>query len=92
MTTDRQSAFDRLLANVPFKGQVLNQTSAWWFSKTTHIVPNAVLSVPDPNVTIMKKCTVFPVEFVCRGYMTGLSAGGAWQARPRRRACMPHAV
>jgi len=56
--------------------QVLNQTSAWWFENTTHIVPNAVLSVPDPNVTIMKKCKVFPVEFVCRGFMTGACRGG----------------
>eukprot|EP00967_Tisochrysis_lutea_P133910 scaffold235775_cov18-Tisochrysis_lutea.AAC.1 len=54
---------------------VLNQTAAWWFENTTHIVANAVLSVPDPNVTIMKKCKVFPVEFVCRGFMTG----GGWR-------------
>jgi phosphoribosylaminoimidazole-succinocarboxamide synthase len=67
----RQSAFDRLLASIPFKGQVLNQTAAWWFSKTGHIIPNAVLAVPDPNITVMKKCTVFPVEFVVRGFMTG---------------------
>lgn len=66
-----QSAFDRLLASVPFKGQVLNQTSAWWMKNTTHIVKNALLSTPDPNVAVMKKCKVFPVEFVCRGFMTG---------------------
>lgn len=71
ITTDRQSAFDRLLAAVPFKGQVLNQTSAWWMDNTQHIVENALLSIPDPNACIMKKCTVFPVEFVCRGFMTG---------------------
>ncbi|PNH01647.1 Phosphoribosylaminoimidazole-succinocarboxamide synthase [Tetrabaena socialis] len=70
VTTDRQSAFDRLLACVPFKGQVLNQTAAWWFDNTAHIVPSALLSTPDPNVSVMKKCKVFPVEFVCRGYMT----------------------
>ena len=51
--------------------QVLNQTSAWWFENTSHIIPNAVLSVPDPNVVVMRKCSVFPVEFVCRGFMTG---------------------
>ncbi len=71
ITTDRQSAFDRLLASIPYKGAVLNQTAAWWFEHTQHIVPNAVLSVPDPNVTVMKKCSVFPVEFVVRGFMTG---------------------
>ena len=43
ITTDRQSAFDRVLASIPFKGQVLNQTSAWWFKKTEHIIPNLSL-------------------------------------------------
>jgi phosphoribosylaminoimidazole-succinocarboxamide synthase len=78
ITTDRQSAFDRILASVPFKGQVLNQISAWWFDKTKHIVPNHVLSIPDPNVTVGKKCTVFPVEFVVRGYITGTTDTSAW--------------
>lgn len=71
VTTDRQSAFDRLLASVPFKGAVLNQTAAWWLGATAHIAPSALLSCPDPNVAVMKKCAVFPVEFVCRGFMTG---------------------
>ncbi len=78
ITTDRQSAFDRILAAIPFKGQVLNQISAWWFEKTTHIVPNHIIAVPDPNVTIGKKCTVFPVEFVVRGYITGTTSTSAW--------------
>ena len=60
ITTDRQSAFDRVLGAVPFKGQVLNMTSAWWFEQTRHIVPNQVLSIPDPNVTIAKKCGRIP--------------------------------
>ena len=47
ITTDRQSAFDRVLASIPFKGQVLNLTSAWWFEKTKHIIPNQVIDVPD---------------------------------------------
>ena len=64
VSTDRLSAFDRVLAAVPFKGQVLNQTSLWWFDKTKHIVPNAVVAAPDPNVTIATRCNVFPVEFV----------------------------
>jgi SAICAR synthetase len=55
----------------PAQGQVLNQTSAWWMEATQHIVPNALLAVPDPNVSIMRKCSVFPVEFVVRGFMTG---------------------
>lgn len=78
VTTDRQSAFDRILASVPFKGQVLNQTSAWWFHQTDDIVPNALVATPDPCVTVMKKCEVFPVEFVVRGFMTGSTDTSLW--------------
>jgi len=78
VTTDRQSAFDRVLASIPFKGQVLNQTSAWWFDRTRHIIPNHVLSIPDPNVTVGKRCEVFPVEFVMRGYITGSTSTSLW--------------
>ncbi|KAL6500704.1 Phosphoribosylaminoimidazole-succinocarboxamide synthase (SAICAR synthetase) [Orobanche hederae] len=78
VTTDRQSAFDRVLASIPFKGQVLNETSLWWFNKTKHIIPNAVVSSPDMNVTIAKKCSVFPVEFVVRGYVTGSTDTSLW--------------
>ena len=78
ITTDRQSAFDRILANVPFKGQVLNQVSAFWFENTKDIVPNHVLEIPDPNVTVGRKCKVFPIEFVMRGYLTGSTDTSAW--------------
>ena len=78
VTTDRQSAFDRVLASVPFKGQVLNLTSAWWFKKTRSIIDNHVVSVPHPHVTIAKKCRVFPVEFVVRGYITGTTHTSLW--------------
>jgi phosphoribosylaminoimidazole-succinocarboxamide synthase len=78
VTTDRLSAFDRHLTSVPFKGQVLNLTSAWWFEKTEHIVPNHVLAIPDPNVTLAKKCKVFPIEFVVRGYITGTTSTSLW--------------
>ncbi|KAL3504835.1 hypothetical protein ACH5RR_034676 [Cinchona calisaya] len=83
VTTDRQSAFDRILASIPFKGQVLNETSLWWFNKTQHIVPNAVVSAPDKNVTIAKKCSVFPVEFVVRGYVTGSTDTSLWTVYKR---------
>lgn len=53
VTTDRQSAFDRVLAAIPFKGQVLNLAAAWWFKKTEHIIPNHVIDVPHPYVTSM---------------------------------------
>ena len=78
ITTDRQSAFDRVLASVPFKGQVLNQVSAFWFEETKDIVPNHVISIPDPNATLAKKCEVFPVEFIMRGYLTGSTSTSAW--------------
>lgn len=61
----------KLLRLPAAQGQVLNQTSAWWMQHTQHIMPNALLSTPDPNVSVMQKCEVFPVEFVVRGFMTG---------------------
>lgn len=78
ITTDRLSAFDRQIAVIPFKGQVLNLTSAWWFQQTEHLVPNHVIAVPDPNVLIAKKCQVFSVEFVVRGYITGTTSTALW--------------
>lgn len=78
VTTDRQSAFDRLIATIPYKGQVLNLTSAWWFEQTQSIVPNHLIAVPDPNVMLAKKCQVFPIEFVVRGYITGTTSTSLW--------------
>lgn len=78
ITTDRQSAFDRVLTAIPFKGQVLNTTSEWWFKRTEHIVPNALLSVPDDSVSIMKKLDVIPIEIIVRGYMTGSTETSIW--------------
>ncbi|GMN40083.1 hypothetical protein TIFTF001_009316 [Ficus carica] len=83
VTTDRQSAFDRILASIPFKGQVLNQTSLWWFDNTQHITPNAVVLAPDENVTIARKCSVFPVEFVVRGFVTGSTDTSLWTVYKR---------
>lgn len=80
ITTDRQSAFDRVLAAIPFKGQVLNQVSAFWFEQTKDIVPNHVIAVPDPNVLLAKQCQVFPIEFVVRGYLTGVTSTAVWTA------------
>ena len=78
ITTDRISAFDRVLCTLPFKGQVLNQTSAFWFEKTKNIVKNHVIEVPDPNVTVAKECKLIPVEMVVRGYLTGVTTTSAW--------------
>jgi len=78
ITTDRISAFDRVLGTIPFKGQVLNQTSAFWFKKTKHIVKNHVIEVPDPNAMVVKECKLIPVEMVVRGYITGVTKTSAW--------------
>lgn len=76
VVTDRISAFDVVLPEpIPFKGQVLNQIAAKFLTATQDIVPNWVLDVPDPNVTIGKICQPFKVEMVIRGYL----AGHAWR-------------
>jgi len=78
VTTDRLSAFDRVLAGVPYKGQVLNQLAAWWFDRTADIVPNHVVSVPDPNALVARSATPLPVEVVVRGYITGVTDTSIW--------------
>ena len=75
VTTDRLSAFDRIITAIPFKGQILNQQTAFWFEKTKDVVPNHVISVPDPNVMVIEECDTFPVEMVVRGFITG----SAWR-------------
>lgn len=80
IATDRQSAFDRILARIPFKGQVLTQTSAFWFEQTKDIVKNHIIDIPDPNVVVCKELNVFPVEVVVRGYITGVTSTSAWTA------------
>ena len=72
VTSDRISAFDHILKQtIPFKGQILNTLAAHFFKQTTDIIPNHVLEVPDPNVTVAERCTPIPIEFVVRGYLTG---------------------
>jgi phosphoribosylaminoimidazole-succinocarboxamide synthase len=78
VTTDRQSAFDRVLGLIPFKGQVLNQLSQFWFEQTADLVPNHLLAVPDPNVMLVKRAAMFPVEVVVRGYLTGVTDTSPW--------------
>jgi len=75
VASDRISAFDVVLPKpIPFKGQVLNQIAAKFLAATSDIVPNWVTAIPDPNVTIGKKCEPFKVEMVIRGYMAGHAA------------------
>ncbi len=78
VTTDRVSAFDVVLGSIPFKGQVLNQLSAWWFERTSDIVQNHVLAVPDENVTIAVEAVPLPVEVVVRGFITGVTKTSLW--------------
>jgi phosphoribosylaminoimidazole-succinocarboxamide synthase len=78
VTTDRVSAFDRILTTIPHKGQVLNQMAAWWFERVGHIVPNHLVAVPDENVMIVKEAQPLPVEVVVRGYITGVTSTSLW--------------
>ena len=78
VSTDRHSSFDRIIAHIPHKGQVLNQVSAWWFDKTKDIISNHCEAIPDPNVTVAKKYKTVPVEAVVRGYLTGVTDTAIW--------------
>jgi phosphoribosylaminoimidazole-succinocarboxamide synthase len=78
VSTDRYSAFDRNLALIPFKGQVLTQTSSFWFDQTKDIIHNHLIDSPDPNVVVAKKCSVIPIEMVVRGYITGVTGTALW--------------
>jgi phosphoribosylaminoimidazole-succinocarboxamide synthase len=78
ISTDRQSAFDQILAAVPFKGQVLTQTARFWFEATADICPNHVLAYPDPNVVIGRQLNMLPVEMVVRDYLTGSTDTSIW--------------
>lgn len=80
IVTDRISAFDVVLGTIPFKGQVLNQIAAFWFERTRDVAPNHVLAVPDPNVTVGRECRLVPIEFVVRGYLTGVTSTSIWTA------------
>ncbi|MDA9622199.1 phosphoribosylaminoimidazolesuccinocarboxamide synthase [Flavobacteriaceae bacterium] len=72
ISTDRLSAFDVVLPNgIPYKGQILNQIACKMLKATSHIVPNWLISSPDPNVSIGEACEPFKVEMVVRGYLSG---------------------
>jgi phosphoribosylaminoimidazole-succinocarboxamide synthase len=78
VTTDRLSAFDRVLAGVPYKGQVLNQLAAWWFGQVADLVDHHVISVPDPNAVLAREARPLPVEVVVRGHITGVTDTSLW--------------
>ncbi|MFX1427734.1 MAG: phosphoribosylaminoimidazolesuccinocarboxamide synthase [Promethearchaeota archaeon] len=71
IATDRLSAFDRVITTIPFKGQMLNQVSSFWFEKTKNIVKNHIIEVPDPNISVVHQCQTLPIEIIVRAYITG---------------------
>ena len=79
ITTDRLSAFDRILAGIPYKGQVLNQLASWWFDQTEDIIDNHKISLPDPNAILAVEVAPFPVEVIVRGYITGVTSTALWR-------------
>jgi phosphoribosylaminoimidazole-succinocarboxamide synthase len=74
IASDRVSAFDRNLASIPFKGQVLTQIARFWFEKTHDICPNHVVDNPDPNVVVARRLKMLPVEMVVREYLAGTTS------------------
>ncbi|MEO6298118.1 MAG: phosphoribosylaminoimidazolesuccinocarboxamide synthase [Paracoccaceae bacterium] len=93
ISSDRISAFDRILAAIPFKGQVLTQVARFWFDATADLCPNHVLSYPDPNVVIGQRLTILPVEIVVRGYLAGTTSTSVLtQYRKGARAMYGHVL
>ncbi|MGH7015890.1 MAG: phosphoribosylaminoimidazolesuccinocarboxamide synthase [Caulobacteraceae bacterium] len=78
VATDRLSAFDRIVASIPLKGQILTGLSSYWFAATSDIIPNHLVGVPDPNAMICKPLKMLPVEFVVRDYLAGSTSTSLW--------------
>ena len=83
ITTDRISAFDRVLGTLPLKGQLLSRMATFWFNKTQGIAPNHLLAAPDPNVMIGIECEPLPLEVIVRSYLTGVTSTSIWTAYNR---------
>jgi phosphoribosylaminoimidazole-succinocarboxamide synthase len=78
IATDRLSAFDRAIAAIPFKGEVLTQIARFWFDRTADLCPNHVIAYPDPNVLLCRRLDILPVEVVVRDYLAGTTATSVW--------------
>src|SRR5271166_658764 len=78
IATDRLSAFDRIVAAIPCKGQALTQIARFWFDATRDLCPNHVIEYPDPNVLVCRRLAIMPVEIVVRDYLTGTTATSIW--------------
>ncbi|MHA1782390.1 MAG: phosphoribosylaminoimidazolesuccinocarboxamide synthase [Promethearchaeota archaeon] len=89
IATDRISAFDRVITTIPFKGQLLNQTSAFWFEKTKNLVKNHIIDVPDPNVVIVHQCQLIPIEIIVRAYLTGTAWRNYVKGKPTSGVTFP---
>ena len=74
-TTDRISAFDRVLATIPLKGEILNQISLFWFKQTEDVIENHIIKQVTSRSVLVKKCSIIPIEVIVRGYLTG----SAWR-------------
>ncbi|HEX9577061.1 MAG TPA: phosphoribosylaminoimidazolesuccinocarboxamide synthase [Myxococcales bacterium] len=88
ITTDRLSAFDRVLTTVPFKGELLNRLTVFWFEKTRDVAPNHILDVPDPSVLVVRRLQPLQVEMVVRGYLTG----SLWRDYQAGRGAKAHGI
>ncbi|TXT64826.1 MAG: putative phosphoribosylaminoimidazole-succinocarboxamide synthase 2 [Promethearchaeota archaeon] len=82
IASDRLSAFDRVITTIPFKGQMLNQVSSFWFEKTKDIIKNHLIEVPDPNVSVVHQCETIPVEIIVRAYLTGTAWRNYQKGKP----------
>lgn len=78
IASDRVSAFDRVIGLIPYKGQILTQLAAYWFTEMGDRFPSHFKSAPDPSVTIGKKCRPFALEMVVRSYLTGVTSTSIW--------------
>jgi len=78
VTTDRVSAFDRVITTIPYKGFILTSVAGFWFERTRPIVPNHIIDIPHPNVMHVKKLRPLDVEMVVRAYITGVTSTSLW--------------
>ncbi len=89
ISTDRLSSFDRVITTIPFKGQLLNQISSFWFEKTKNLVKNHIISIPDPNVSVVHQCKTLPVEIIVRAYITGTAWRNYLKGEPTSGIVLP---
>ncbi len=78
VTTDRVSAFDKVITTIPFKGFILNSVAGFWFERTKHIVANHLIDMPHPHVMHVRKLQPIDVEMVVRAYITGVTSTSLW--------------